>query len=40
VFDSGRIVEDGTHGELVDAGGRYAQLYSSWLGNVRSQTAG
>ena len=40
VFDSGRIVEDGAHGELVDAGGRYAQLYSSWLGNVRSQTAG
>ncbi|RAJ55397.1 ATP-binding cassette subfamily B protein [Streptomyces sp. Amel2xB2] len=28
VMDSGRIVERGTHDELVGAGGRYAQLYS------------
>jgi putative ABC transport system ATP-binding protein len=40
VFDAGRIVEDGAHAELVDAGGRYAELYSSWLGNVRSRTTG
>lgn len=35
VFDDGRIVERGTHAELVAAGGRYAGLYASWLGNVR-----
>jgi ATP-binding cassette, subfamily B, bacterial len=35
VFDAGRLVEEGTHGELVLAGGRYAALYGSWLGNVR-----
>ena len=35
VFDAGRLVEEGTHRELVMAGGRYAALYQSWLGNVR-----
>lgn len=35
VFDAGRVVERGTHAELVAAGGRYATLYASWLGNVR-----
>jgi ATP-binding cassette subfamily B protein len=35
VFDAGRLVEEGTHRELVTAGGRYAALYRSWLGNVR-----
>jgi putative ABC transport system ATP-binding protein len=35
VFDRGRIVERGTHDELVAAGGVYAGLYGSWLGNVR-----
>jgi hypothetical protein len=29
------LVEEGTHRELVTAGGRYAALYRSWLGNVR-----
>jgi len=36
VFDAGRIVERGTHAELVEAGGTYAGLYRSWLGNVRT----
>jgi putative ABC transport system ATP-binding protein len=35
VFDDGRVVERGTHASLVDAGGTYAGLYRSWLGNVR-----
>ncbi|WP_334144488.1 ABC transporter ATP-binding protein [Rhabdothermincola sp.] len=35
VFDAGRIVEQGSHAELVASGGRYAELYESWLGNTR-----
>jgi ATP-binding cassette, subfamily B, bacterial len=38
VFDAGRLVETGTHAELVDAGGVYSRLYGSWLGNVRVDT--
>ncbi|RZT85095.1 ATP-binding cassette subfamily C protein [Pseudonocardia sediminis] len=32
VLDGGRVVERGTHDELVAAGGRYAQLWSAWTG--------
>ncbi len=35
VFDGGRLVETGTHAQLVQAGGWYARLYESWLGHVR-----
>ena len=35
VFDDGRLVETGAHAELVMAGGTYADLYRSWLGNTR-----
>jgi len=27
VVDRGRILESGTHAELMDVGGRYAELY-------------
>ena len=36
VFDRGQIVERGNHQELVDAGGIYASLYRSWLGNTQA----
>jgi len=39
VVDAGRIVETGTHAELVAAGGAYASLYASWLGNTRADVA-
>jgi ABC-type multidrug transport system fused ATPase/permease subunit len=35
VFDAGRIVEQGSHDELVAAGGTYAGLHASWVGNTR-----
>ncbi|HCV36642.1 MAG: ABC transporter ATP-binding protein [Acidimicrobiales bacterium] len=35
VFDDGRIVESGPHVDLATAGGIYANLYESWLGNTR-----
>jgi ATP-binding cassette, subfamily B, bacterial len=36
VFDAGRIVERGTHDELVELGGVYAGLYRSWTANTRA----
>lgn len=30
VLDSGRVVEEGTHDDLVSSGGRYAQLWTAW----------
>ena len=35
VVDAGCIVEQGTHAQLVAAGGVYGHLYESWLGNTR-----
>ena len=31
VFDAGRLVEDGSHAELVTAGGVYSRLHASWI---------
>ncbi|HTW11397.1 MAG TPA: ABC transporter ATP-binding protein, partial [Solirubrobacteraceae bacterium] len=30
VVDQGRVVESGSHEELVSAGGRYAEMYATW----------
>jgi ATP-binding cassette, subfamily B, bacterial len=37
VFHEGRIVERGRHADLVAAGGVYASLYRSWLGNTQDE---
>ena len=39
VFDDGRVVEQGAHSELADAGGVYARLHQSWIGNTRPAAA-
>ena len=31
VVESGRVVELGSHDELVDLGGRYASMYETWM---------
>ncbi|MGW6971832.1 ABC transporter ATP-binding protein [Streptomyces sp. NPDC054952] len=36
VLDRGRVVESGTHAELVAAGGRYAGLWAAWSDSRRS----
>ncbi|MEX2292327.1 MAG: ABC transporter ATP-binding protein [Acidimicrobiales bacterium] len=35
VVDAGQVVEQGTHADLVAAGGVYSALFESWLGNIR-----
>jgi ATP-binding cassette subfamily C protein len=32
VLDQGRVVEDGTHDDLLAAGGLYARLWAAWSG--------
>lgn len=36
VFDAGRVVERGTHSQLVAAHGTYAELHASWRRSARS----
>jgi ATP-binding cassette, subfamily B, multidrug efflux pump len=40
VLDAGRIVEQGTHAELVDRGGLYAELWSRQSGGFLGTAAG
>ncbi len=39
VMDAGRVVETGSHSNLVGNGGIYANLYADWIGNTRSVEA-
>ena len=34
VIDAGRVVEVGSHGELVARGGRYAEMYATWTSHM------
>jgi len=36
VFDAGRIVQRGTHADLLAEGGVYGGLHRSWVGNTRA----
>ncbi|MFF8644054.1 ABC transporter ATP-binding protein [Streptomyces sp. NPDC015345] len=40
VLDQGRVVETGTHDELVAAGGRYAALWAAWSDSRREAPEG
>jgi putative ABC transport system ATP-binding protein len=39
VFERGRLVEHGTHGDLLATGGVYAGLYASWLDATAARDA-
>ncbi|MGO9343171.1 MAG: ABC transporter ATP-binding protein [Acidimicrobiales bacterium] len=39
VVDDGRIVERGSHDELVELGGRYAEMYTTWMSHTDIEAA-
>jgi ATP-binding cassette, subfamily B, bacterial len=39
VVDDGRIVEQGSHEQLVARGGRYAAMYATWISDAQAQAA-
>ncbi|MDQ1445379.1 MAG: ATP-binding cassette, subfamily bacterial [Acidimicrobiaceae bacterium] len=39
VMDGGRLVEQGTHGELVRLGGVYAAMHRRWSSGIEAETA-
>ena len=39
VVDDGRIIELGTHEELVELGGRYSEMFRTWSSHVESDTS-
>jgi len=34
VIDDGRLLESGSHHELVAQGGRYAEMYATWTSHL------
>jgi ATP-binding cassette subfamily B protein len=40
VFDRGRLVEEGTHDALVQAGGRYSRMWEQYSGAMNWTLAG
>ena len=34
VLERGRLIEDGHHDDLVEAGGRYADLFAAWVSST------
>jgi ATP-binding cassette subfamily B protein len=39
VVDDGKIIELGTHEELVELGGRYSEMFRTWSSHVESDTS-
>jgi ATP-binding cassette subfamily B protein len=39
VIDGGKLIELGTHDELVARGGRYAEMYATWTRGANSAKA-
>jgi ATP-binding cassette subfamily B protein len=40
VVEGGEIIESGSHEALVAAGGRYAEMYSTWVRQAEGETSG